>query len=50
MAGLLAGCSSMDSLIFHPIHKLREQHEYNEAAKKAEKAPANEPAASGEKQ
>lgn len=28
----LSGCSALDSLIFHPVHKVWEQHQYNEAS------------------
>lgn len=38
---VLAGCKAMDSLIFHPLHVLHEEHENNEAEKKAEAAFTN---------
>ena len=30
---LSGGCKAMDSLIFHPLHVVYEQHEYNEEHK-----------------
>jgi hypothetical protein len=32
--GLFAGCKATNSLIFHPLHKVYEQHEYNEQYEK----------------
>lgn len=32
-AALLTGCAAMDSLIFHPIHILVQQHKSNQDAK-----------------
>jgi hypothetical protein len=34
---LFTGCSAMNSLIIHPLKKLHEMHEYNEAEKAAQK-------------
>lgn len=28
---LASGCGALNSLIFHPLHVVYEQHEYNEA-------------------
>lgn len=33
VALLNAGCKAMNSLIFHPLHVVYEQHEYNEEHK-----------------
>jgi len=38
LAALAVGCGALDSLIFHPLHVVIKQHEYNEQAKAVEQA------------